>query len=81
MTEHDPHSPGCLVLDVSMPHFSGLELQQALADQGNKVPIKFLTGRADVPDLGPTVCTPSKAGPSSSLSLRARSEPRPDHHR
>ena len=41
--------PGCLVLDVRMPGPSGLELQSALARQGNRLPIIFLTGHGDIP--------------------------------
>jgi FixJ family two-component response regulator len=46
---HDPDTPGCLLLDVSMPGFDGLELQQTLAARGSDLPIIFLSGRADVP--------------------------------
>lgn len=46
---HDPHAPGCLLLDVSMPGLNGLELQDALAARGSATPIVFLTGRGDVP--------------------------------
>lgn len=49
LVRHDPETPGCLVLDLSMPGFSGLELQQALEKSGSFLPIVFLTGRADVP--------------------------------
>ena len=49
LERHDPHAPGCLVLDVAMPGLSGLELQQVLAAAGPAVPIIFLTGRADIP--------------------------------
>jgi FixJ family two-component response regulator len=42
-------TPGCLVLDVAMPGFDGLELQQALVARGSALPIIFLTGQADVP--------------------------------
>jgi FixJ family two-component response regulator len=41
--------PACVLLDMAMPGCTGLELQQALADAGNTLPIIFLTGRADVP--------------------------------
>jgi FixJ family two-component response regulator len=41
--------PGCLVLDVSLPGVSGLELQQKLADAGVRIPIIFLTGHGDIP--------------------------------
>jgi FixJ family two-component response regulator len=43
-----PVGPGCLVLDVSMPGMSGLELQRELAGQ-DAPPIVFLTGRGDIP--------------------------------
>jgi FixJ family two-component response regulator len=49
LDRHDPETPGCLVLDMSMPGFSGLELQQALERSGSPLPIVFLTGRADIP--------------------------------
>src|SRR5690606_17985292 len=38
----------CLVLDVSLPDLSGLEIQQELAARGDRVPIVFLTGHGDV---------------------------------
>jgi FixJ family two-component response regulator len=43
-----PDRPGCLLLDLSMPGPSGLELQAALQQRGIKLPIVFLSGRADV---------------------------------
>jgi FixJ family two-component response regulator len=45
----DPSSPGCLVLDVSMPGLDGLELQEVLTAQGNELPILFVTGHGDIP--------------------------------
>lgn len=39
----------CLVLDVSMPGLSGLDLQERLGRAGARVPIVFLTGRGDIP--------------------------------
>jgi FixJ family two-component response regulator len=41
--------PACVVLDMAMPGRNGLEVQQALKEAGNTLPIIFLTGRADVP--------------------------------
>jgi FixJ family two-component response regulator len=41
--------PGCLVLDVSLPGVSGLELQRSLADAGVHIPIIFITGHGDIP--------------------------------
>ena len=37
------------MLDVSMPGFTGLELQQALIEKNCSLPIVFLTGRGDIP--------------------------------
>ncbi|MBS0321804.1 MAG: response regulator transcription factor [Proteobacteria bacterium] len=39
---------GCILLDLSMPGPSGLELQAALAELPSSLPIVFLTGRGDV---------------------------------
>jgi FixJ family two-component response regulator len=40
--------PSCLVLDVTLPDLSGLDLQKRLADR-NDMPIIFITGYGDVP--------------------------------
>jgi FixJ family two-component response regulator len=45
----DPDAPGCLVLDMSMPGISGLEVQEELEGRGCVLSVIFLTGRADVP--------------------------------
>jgi FixJ family two-component response regulator len=39
----------CLVLDVRLPDTSGLDLQQELSRAGDKIPIIFITGHADIP--------------------------------
>src|SRR4051812_13565407 len=49
LDQHDPHAPGCLVLDVAMPGLNGLELQEALTKIGSTIPIIFLTGHGTVP--------------------------------
>jgi len=41
--------PCCLVLDVRMPGFSGLDLQTALTTAGRRLSIVFVTGHVDVP--------------------------------
>jgi FixJ family two-component response regulator len=41
-------SPSCLVLDVSLPGLSGLDLQQRLGDRRDR-PIIFITGHGDIP--------------------------------
>src|SRR5882672_10356137 len=43
-----PTLPCCLVLDVTLPGLSGLELQQRLAERTD-MPIIFITGHGDVP--------------------------------
>lgn len=40
---------GCLILDVSMPRMSGLELQQLLLERNITIPIIFLSGHGDIP--------------------------------
>src|SRR6202795_2272494 len=42
-------TPSCLVLDVSLPGVSGLELQRELARSSLQIPIVFLTGHGDIP--------------------------------
>ena len=42
-----PERTACLVLDISMPGMSGLELQLELARQGKAVPIVFITSHPD----------------------------------
>lgn len=49
LAAHDPAAPGCLLLDMAMPVLNGLDIQQALIERGSRLPIIFLTGRADVP--------------------------------
>lgn len=41
--------PSCLVLDVSLPDLSGLDLQGLVADQRCDMPIIFITGHGDIP--------------------------------
>src|ERR1700746_4161 len=43
-----PTVPCCLVLDVTLPGLSGLELQQRLVERRD-MPIIFITGHGDVP--------------------------------
>ena len=46
-----PHTPvpSCLVLDVGLPGFSGLDLQRRVAADRSDMPIIFITGNGDVP--------------------------------
>jgi FixJ family two-component response regulator len=45
----EPDGLSCLVLDVSLPGVSGLELQRKLVDAGVCIPIIFITGHGDIP--------------------------------
>jgi FixJ family two-component response regulator len=44
-----PVVPSCLVLDVSLPGLSGIELQRELAASQRLIPIIFITGHGDIP--------------------------------
>jgi FixJ family two-component response regulator len=44
-----PTGQGCIVLDLSLPGPSGLDLQEWLAATEAPLPIVFLTGRGDIP--------------------------------
>src|SRR5437879_5896067 len=48
LAQYDPVTPGCLVLDIAMPGFNGLQLQTTLGEKGSVLPIIFLTGHGDV---------------------------------
>jgi FixJ family two-component response regulator len=41
--------PGCILLDVSMPDMTGLEVQARLKKRRTALPVIFLTGTADIP--------------------------------
>jgi FixJ family two-component response regulator len=48
--DHPPYSvPNCLVLDISLPGLTGLELQRRVMAQRPELPIIFITGHGDVP--------------------------------
>ena len=40
---------GCLVLDVSMPGLTGIDLQRELQSKNCNLPIVFITGHGDIP--------------------------------
>lgn len=44
-----PLGPTCLVLDVTLPGLSGLELQNRIARDRTDMPIIFITGNGDIP--------------------------------
>jgi two-component system, LuxR family, response regulator FixJ len=47
--QRDPDAPGCVVADLQMPGMNGLDLQSALAQTENPLPLLFLTGHGDIP--------------------------------
>jgi two-component system response regulator FixJ len=49
LAQREDDVPGCVLADVQMPGMNGLELQSALAQSRNPLPILFLTGHADIP--------------------------------
>lgn len=44
-----PDGHGCVLLDVRLPGLNGLEIQEHLDRIGNRMPIIFMTGYADIP--------------------------------
>src|SRR4030095_5972933 len=70
LAQYDPHTIGCLVLDVAMPTVNGLELQRILAKAGSLLPIIFLTGHANIPKSVHAM----KHGASDFLTQPARDE-------
>ena len=47
LDSYDPERPGCLVVDVRMPHMTGLELQQVLSTHGIELPVVIISGNGD----------------------------------
>ena len=44
-----PDVPSCLILDLSLPGLSGLDLQKRIATERAEMPIIFITGHGDIP--------------------------------
>src|SRR5438093_12380981 len=49
LSAHNASIPGCVVLDLAMPGFNGLDVQEALVRQGINRPVIFLSGQATIP--------------------------------
>ena len=62
--------PGCILLDVRMPHMSGLELQFKLREIGCDLPIIFISGHGDIDMAVHTL----KHGASRNLAHRRNNE-------
>ena len=44
----DSQRPGCVVLDIRMPGMNGMQLHKRLLEEGNDLPVLFLTGHGDI---------------------------------
>jgi two-component system response regulator FixJ len=44
-----PEMSGCVLTDLQMPGLNGLELQEALAQSANPLPVVFLSAQGDIP--------------------------------
>jgi FixJ family two-component response regulator len=62
--------PGCVLADLRMPGLSGLDLQEALAKAGHRLPVIFLSGHGDVP----TTARAMRRGAEDFLTKRAPKE-------
>lgn len=49
LSAHDAEAHGCVILDVHLPGLDGPSVQRKLTEEGEALPIIFLTGAADVP--------------------------------
>ena len=47
LAEHDPATPGCAVVDLSLPGKDGFEIQKEL--EACRRPVLFLSGQGDIP--------------------------------
>jgi two-component system, LuxR family, response regulator FixJ len=59
--------PGCVLADLQMPGLSGLDLQEALAKAGHRLPVVFLSGHGDIP----TTVQAMRRGAEDFLTKRA----------
>jgi CheY-like chemotaxis protein len=58
-------TPSCVVLDVRMPGLSGVAVHEALRAAGQRVPVIFITGDADIPDA-------TRSSPGSSVAILSK---------
>ncbi|HTT20118.1 MAG TPA: response regulator, partial [Candidatus Sulfotelmatobacter sp.] len=49
LAQRGADAPGCVLADLRMPGMDGLDLQSAVAQTPNPLPILFLTGHGDIP--------------------------------
>ncbi len=70
LAEVNPEVPGCVIVDLQMPGLNGLELQDALAEAGQAIPVIFLSGHGDVPSTARAM----RRGAEDFLTKRAPKE-------
>jgi FixJ family two-component response regulator len=70
LAQPDRKAADCLVLDVTMPGMDGLALQRRLREEGEAMPIVFLTGHGDIPMTVQAI----KAGATDFLTKPVRSQ-------
>ncbi|MEO7245539.1 MAG: response regulator [Rubrivivax sp.] len=49
LARRDRREPACLMLDVRMPEWSGLDVHDRLLECGAQLPVIYMSGHADVP--------------------------------
>lgn len=49
LARRTPEAAGCVVLDLRLPGTGGLEIQTAVTDGDDPLPVIFLTGHGDIP--------------------------------
>lgn len=49
LTEHNAEAPGCVLLDMSLPGLSGIDVQSKLTAAHHGQPVIFISGENDVP--------------------------------
>jgi FixJ family two-component response regulator len=49
MAQRPPGAPGCVLADLRMPGKTGLDLQAALAESDDPLPVVFLSAHGDIP--------------------------------
>lgn len=48
LLDYDASHAGCILLDIKLPGMNGVELHEVIAAHGNRAPVIFLTGTAEV---------------------------------